>query len=58
METIEQVKEENRIVITVLPESEKKSVPGHLLLTLLAGALTGVILIFSIFWGAELLLKL
>lgn len=45
--------DQNRIVIKTNPENEKQSLPVNLLLSLAAGAITGVVTIFGLFWGIE-----
>ncbi len=49
---------QNQIVITTNPENEKQKLPANILLTLAAGAIAGVAIIFGLFWGAEMLLSL
>ena len=44
---------QNQIVISTDPENEKKMLPVHMWITLAAGALAGVALIFTLFWGME-----
>ena len=44
---------QNQIVINTDPENEKKMLPAHMLISLAAGALAGVALIFTLFWGVE-----
>ncbi len=44
---------QNQIVINTDPESEKKMLPVHMLVTLAAGAIAGVAVIFTLFWGIE-----
>jgi len=44
---------QNQIVINTDPENEKKMLPLHMLITLAAGAIAGVALIFTLFWGVE-----
>jgi hypothetical protein len=44
-----------QIVITSDNENEKQKLPLNLLLTLAAGAITGVLAIFGLIWGIELL---
>lgn len=46
---------QNQIVITTGTENEKQKLPVNLLLVLAAGAVTGIIFIFSLFWGAKIL---
>ena len=49
---------QNQIVIKTKPDNEKQKLPVNLLLSLAAGAITGVALIFGLFWGVEVLLGL
>ena len=49
---------QNQIVITTLSENEKQKLPMNLILTLAAGTITGMVVIFGLFWGAELLMGL
>lgn len=49
---------QNQIVITTLSEDEKQKLPTNLLLTLAAGTIAGVAIIFGLFWGAEMLFSL
>jgi hypothetical protein len=47
---------QNQIVITTISENEKQKLPFNLLLTLAAGTIAGMALIFVLFMGAEMLL--
>ena len=49
---------QNQIVITTLSENEKQKLPMSLILTLAAGAITGMVVIFGLFLGAEILMGL
>ena len=49
---------QNQIVIQTKPENEKQKLPMNLILSLAAGTIAGVVLIFGLFWGAEMLLSL
>jgi hypothetical protein len=49
---------QNQIVIKTTPENEKQKLPMNLLISLAAGAVAGMALIFALFWGAEILFKL
>ncbi len=49
---------QNQIVITTSTENGKQKLPVNLLLSLAAGAIAGVAIIFGLFWGAEILLSL
>lgn len=44
---------QNQIVINTDRENEKKMLPMHMLVTLAAGAVAGVAVIFTLFWGIE-----
>lgn len=46
---------QNQVVITFNSEERKQKLPMHLIVTLAAGTLTGVAIIFGLFWGAEFL---
>jgi hypothetical protein len=47
---------QNQIVITAKPENEKQKLPLGLIITLAAGTIAGIAIIFVLFWGAEKLL--
>jgi len=47
---------QNQIVIKTNSENEKQKLPLNLLISLAAGAIAGMALIFGLFWGAEMLL--
>jgi len=49
---------QNQIVITTISENEKQKLPMNLILILAAGTITGMVVIFGLFWGAEKLLGL
>ena len=49
---------QNQIVITTQSDDEKQKLPLNILITLAAGAIAGVVVIFGLFWGAEKLLGL
>jgi len=49
---------QNQIVIKTNPENEKQKLPLNLVITLAAGTIAGVAVIFGLFWGAEMLLSL
>jgi len=49
---------QNQIVIKTSTGNEKQKLPVNILLSLAAGAIAGVAIIFGIFWGAEILLGL
>lgn len=46
----------DQIVIKTNSENEKQRLPLNLLISLAAGAIAGMALIFGLFWGAEVLL--
>ena len=48
----------NQIVITTGSDDEKQKLPVNLLLSLAAGAIAGVAVIFGLFWSAEFLFGL
>jgi len=47
---------QNQIVIKTDPENEKKMLPLNMMFTLAAGAIAGMAMIFTLFWGVEKLL--
>ncbi|WP_372947309.1 hypothetical protein [Mariniphaga sp.] len=49
---------QNQIVITTGSEDVKQKLPVNLILSLAAGAIAGVAIIFGLFWGADLLFSL
>lgn len=49
---------QNQIVITTIPENEKQKLPLNIILTLAAGTLAGVAIIFGLIMGVELLMKM
>jgi hypothetical protein len=49
---------QNQIVITTNSDNEKQKLPLNLVITLAAGTVAGVAVIFGLFWGAEMLLRL
>ena len=58
MKTMETKTNQNQIVITTNPDNEKQKLPMNLLITLAAGTIAGVAVIFGLFWGAEMLFSL
>ncbi len=49
---------QNQIVITMNSEERKQKLPLNLILTLAAGTIAGVVMIFGLFWGVEKLIGL
>lgn len=49
---------QDQIVITMNPEEMEKKLPMNLVVSLVAGAFTGVAIIFGLFMGAKLLFGL
>jgi len=47
---------QNQVVIKMNTENEKKMLPMNLILTLAAGTIAGMAVIFTLFWGVEKLL--
>jgi predicted lipid-binding transport protein (Tim44 family) len=47
---------QNQIVINTDPKNEKKMLPRDMMFTLAAGAIAGMAMIFTLFWGVEKLL--
>lgn len=58
MNTMETKTNQNQIVITIDSEDQKQKLPMNLLLTLAAGTIAGVAIIFTLFWSAEMLFSL
>jgi len=51
-------KDQNQIVILTASENEKQKLPMNLILTLAAGTIAGMVVIFGLFMGAEKLMGL
>ncbi len=51
-------KDQNQIVILTASENEKQKLPMNLILTLAAGTIAGMMVIFGLFMGAEKLMGL
>ncbi len=49
---------QDQIVIKLDSEERKQKLPLNLILTLAAGTVAGVIIIFGLFWGVEKLIGL
>ena len=49
---------QNQIVIITTSENENQKLPVNLILTLAAGTIAGMAVIFGLFWGAEKLMGL
>ena len=47
---------QNQIVIITTSENENQKLPVNLILTLAAGTIAGMAVIFGLFWGFEMLL--
>ncbi|MEN8117195.1 MAG: hypothetical protein ABFS16_09465 [Bacteroidota bacterium] len=47
---------QNQIVIQTNSENEKQMLPTTLILSLAAGAIAGMAIIFALFWGIEKLI--
>ena len=50
---METKKNQNQVIINLDSEDKKQKLPAVLLFTLAAGALTGMAIIFGLFWGLE-----
>jgi hypothetical protein len=50
--------DQNQIVILTASENEKQKLPMNLILTLAAGTIAGMMVIFGLFMGAEKLMGL
>lgn len=48
----------NQIVITTKSDEEKQKLPVNLYISLAAGAIAGVAIIFVLFWGVEMIFGL
>lgn len=53
---MESQRNQNQIIIKMNTENEKKMLPLNFIITLAAGAIAGMALIFGLFWGLEKLL--
>ncbi len=51
-------KKHHQIVITTDSENNKQKIPVNLLVSLAAGAIAGVAVVFGLFWGIEILFSL
>ncbi|NLO71618.1 MAG: hypothetical protein GX102_11900 [Porphyromonadaceae bacterium] len=49
---------QNQIVITMSSDLKKQKLPLNLLLSLIAGIIAGMAIIFGLFWGAEVLFNI
>ena len=49
---------QNQIVIITTSENENQKLPVNLILTMAAGTIAGMAVIFGLFWGAEKLMGL
>ncbi|QGY43730.1 hypothetical protein GM418_08685 [Maribellus comscasis] len=49
---------QDQIVIKTKPEHEKQKLPMNLIVSLAAGTIAGMAIIFGLFWGAEMLFSL
>ena len=49
---------QNQVVIELNSEERKQKLPLNLILTLAAGTIAGMILIFGLFWGVEKIIGL
>ena len=47
---------QNQIIIKMNTENEKKMLPLNFVFTLAAGAIAGMAIIFTLFWGVEKLI--
>jgi hypothetical protein len=57
MKIMETEANQNQIVITTKSENEKQKLPINLIVFLVAGTIAGMAIIFTLFWGAEILLN-
>lgn len=51
-------KSHNQIIITMSSDVKKQKLPLNLLISLIAGAIAGMVIIFGLFWGAEVLFNI
>lgn len=58
MKTMKTKANQNQIVITTNSENEKQKLPMNLILSLAAGTIAGMAIIFGLFWSAEMLFSL
>ena len=58
MKTMELKTNQNQIVIKTKPENERQKLPVNLIMSLAAGTIAGMLIIFGLFWGAEILFSL
>ena len=58
MKTMETKTNQHQIVILTNPDQEKQKLPANLVVYLAAGAIAGVLLIFSLFLGIEMVFGL
>jgi uncharacterized integral membrane protein len=49
---------QNQVVIELNSEKRKQKLPLILILTLAAGTITGMVMIFGLFWGVEKIIGL
>ncbi len=49
---------QNQIIITMSSDEKKQKLPLNLLISLVAGAIAGMTIIFGLFWGVEVLFNL
>lgn len=49
---------QNQIVIKTIPENEKQKLPTNLVLSLAAGTVAGVAVVFGVIWVIDLILAL
>ena len=55
---METTTDQNQIVITTSTDTDKQKLPVNLLVSLAAGAISGVAIIFGLFWGARIVFSL
>jgi hypothetical protein len=58
MKTMETKRNQNQIVITMNSEQEKQKLPVSLIITMVAGTITGTAIVLVLFMGVKLLFGL
>ena len=55
---MEKKAKQNQIVIKTFPENGKQKIPMNLILSLAAGTVAGVAVVFGVIWAVELIMAL
>ncbi len=56
METMKQIVSQDQIIISTTSDQRRQLLPLNLIITLALGTLTGIAIIFGLFWGANMLI--